>query len=526
MLKTDWSAIKRDLDSADHGMKGAVVQRHAERLGCHPVTIYREIARRFDKSKIVRREKEIPQSLIDRVAELKARSRQLGLGSRELATARCIQILRDMGVEGAEQLTVSTVNRRLREMGFWKDQPYRRIEAEFANQEHQLDWSRSKYFQLRSYDAERGDYLLEVSGRELHYKQGSDRLRTWLVQAKDSYSRLRLCRMYAAAGENALIALDFLQWCWTREEDGHPMRYLPHVLKLDNGATARRKEFRSMCEALGIEIVTSRPYHSQSQGKIESAWRSLWQRFELDLATRLGDGGTVWLADYNALLHEHLAFEDAGLDHPVRRGSRAHAYLTSIRAYPPRETDADVVQLACRAEERTVGMDCVVSFDGDKYEAPEAVAGERIIVHKNAAGELVAEALEREMKPFRLTPFFPNRIGDFRGPRDTEGTRQDKTAAQTINRPLGTPQQSTVRYLPPQPEKVEPDSPFTRAAEAEQPQPIGAHDARVLVNRRLRSAGLTYDELAHVFDPMVLDNATAEEVDAVCTEILRRKKAQ
>jgi transposase InsO family protein len=526
MLNADWSAIKRDLDSAGHGMKRAVVERHAERLGCHPTTIYRELAKKFEPMKTVQRQKQIPQALIERIAAIKSRSRQLGLGSRELATDRCIQILQDMNIEGADDLTVSTVNRRLREMGFRKEQPYRRIEAEFANQEHQLDWSRSKYFQLRSYDDGRSDYLLEIAGRELHYKQGNDRLRTWLVQVKDSYSRLRLCRMYAASGESALIALDFLQWCWTRDEDDHPMRYLPHVLKLDNGATARRKEFRAAADALGIEIQTSRPYNSQSQGKIESAWRSTWQRFELDLATRLGDGGTIWLAEYNSLLHEHLAGEDADLAHPILRGTRAHAYRTSIRAYPPRSTDADVVEIACRAEERTVGLDCTVNMGGQKWEAPEAVAGERIIVHRNARGELVAEALERQMKPFRLTPFYPNQIGDFRGPQDTAGTRHDKAAAEEIARPLGTPQESTVRYLPPKPETVEPDSPFTRAAEAEQPEPITAHDARLLVNRRLKAASLFYDDFAHVFDPMVIDNATAQEVDAVCTEILRRKKAQ
>lgn len=533
MIHADWDAIRRDVDAAPHGMKRAVVERHAERLGCSYVTVYRNIKPTDSKRKKGRkRAKQIPQSLVERVAEVKARSRQLGLGERELSTELVIKALVDMGVDGAEdhlvtdsgRPAVSSVNRRLREAGHRQRQPYRLVEAEAANEEHQLDWSRSKYFQLRTWDEGRGDYLLEVAGKSLHYKQAGARLRTWLVQVKDSYSRLRLIRMYAAAGESALLALDFLGWCWTREPDAHPMRYLPGTLKLDNGATARRKEFRAMCEALGVEIATSTPYNSRSQGKVESAWKSLWQRFELDLATRLGDGGTVWMADYNALVHEHLAVEDAGLAHPVHRGSRLHAYATSVRAYPPRETDADVVRLACRADVRKVSMACTVSIDGQKWEAPEEYAGQRVVVHQNAAGELVGEPLETDGKPFRLTPFFANQRGDFRGPRDVPATRAAKDVAVDLARPLGRPQETTVRYLPPEPVKVEPTGPFAEAAAG--PPPVSATEARALVNRRLRGVGLTYDDLAEVFDPLVTDNATAAELDAVCTEVLRRRVAQ
>lgn len=548
-IQADWHAIQRDLDAAPHGEKGAVLAAHAERLGVAPITVRRNMDAALNTTAISERpgsgrKASIPDALIQEVADLKARSRLLGLGERELSTENCIRILIDEGAAGAAEhlvtasgaLAVSSVNRRLREAGYRKPQPHRIIEADFAGQEHQLDWSRSKYFQIDRFDPNarggEGDFLLRVSGRELHYKDDSARLRTWLIQVKDSYSRLRLTRMVTVAGESALVAISFLDWCWRRDPDAHPMRHAPYVLKLDNGSTARRKEFRQMCEALGIELKTSAPYNSQSQGKVEAGWRSIWQRFELPLATRLGDGGLISLSEYNARLHDHLAGADADLRHPRLRSTRRVSYERSLLAHPPREVETDALALACYAEERKVSRGRVVKLGGAQWLAPDDVVDERIVVHRNARGELVAECLERARKPFALTPFYPDQLGDFGRTADVPQTRALKRAAEQIRQPIGDAARevaplapeapSNVVRMAPKAKTVQPSGPF---ADSTAQASLTEAEARAHVNRRLRQRRETWADYDAVFTPMLEGgDLTVGMLDAVLDEITTPRK--
>jgi len=224
-INLDLHALREEMDRAGHGQKRAVILRYAKALGVSPDTIYRAMRREFGKRKTkTSHPRRIPDELIDMVADIKLKGMKMGLKERELSTENCIQMLIEQGVEGAEHLTPSTVNRRLVERGFRIRDPKVRVEAKYANQEHQIDFSRSKYFQVTRYDPQRNDYLMRVSGKELHYKKNDRRLRTWLVQLKDSYSRVRILQAYAATGESALMGLEFLNFCYNRPEDDNPLR--------------------------------------------------------------------------------------------------------------------------------------------------------------------------------------------------------------------------------------------------------------------------------------------------------------
>ncbi|MEL7171275.1 MAG: hypothetical protein AAGN64_18170, partial [Bacteroidota bacterium] len=324
-------------------MKGAIVARHAERLGCSVSTVYRNLKKVFGKKKESPKTSRLPDDLIHEIARLKQRGALMANKGREPSTEVCARILIEEGYPNADLLltpsgavALTAINVRYKDLGYRDVQPYRRVELDFANEEHQLDWSRSEYFQVKDYDPVQDDFLMQCTGRALSYKdEDGTVLRSWIIQLKDSYSRMRIIRCYPASGENALLAMDFLRWVWTREEDDNPLRYLPYTLKLDNGATRKKAEFKTMCEKLEIGLPKTAPYNSKSQGKVESGFRSLWQRFEMPLAMRLGDGGTIWMRDYNALLQEHCV-EDGGMRHPLRRCTRIHAYRASLRAYEQR----------------------------------------------------------------------------------------------------------------------------------------------------------------------------------------------
>ena len=65
-------------------------------------------------------------------------------------------------------------------------------------------------------------------------------------------------------------------------------------------------KLRSMCKNYKIKMIKSRPYHPQSQGKVERSHRSLRKKIMYDFIN-LGKKGVNWasnLASYNRILNE------------------------------------------------------------------------------------------------------------------------------------------------------------------------------------------------------------------------------
>lgn len=512
-INLDLHALREEMDRAGHGQKRAVILRYAKALGVSPDTIYRAMRREFGKRKTkTSHPRRIPDELIDMVADIKLKGMKMGLKERELSTENCIQMLIEQGVEGAEHLTPSTVNRRLVERGFRIRDPKVRVEAKYANQEHQIDFSRSKYFQVTRYDPQRNDYLMRVSGKELHYKKNDRRLRTWLVQLKDSYSRVRILQAYAATGESALMGLEFLNFCYNRPEDDNPLRYVPDMLKSDSGAFEKKKEVRAALQALQIEPRRSRPYNKDSQGKVESGFRSVWGEFELKLAIKMGSGARIYLSEYNELLME-FCIEDMQKKHPFQDDTREAAYRKSLLIHPPREIDIDLLQVACKVEYRTVPQTLMVQYGGQQYEAPVYAMGKRIRIYRNMLGELMGELQEEDRKPFILQPFRYREIDDFEHrPHSTYRQQREQAIKQTE-------QKETKRiFFPPKPEKVQPESPFSNVDQETAIFP-NIYTARAYIGAQLRALGATYADYADIFDPLLQEDLSRESIDAVLKEI-------
>ena len=501
--------IKEELRAAGFGNRQGVLLKYAAIMGCSADTIYRAMRKQLGRQKTLVRPKQHERSLIDQIAEIKMQGMLLSKGGgveRELSTARCIEILKVRGVAGADKLTVSTVNRRLEEIGFRLRKPRARVEAPYANFEWQMDFSRSKYFQLDKFDKATGDYVLKVSGRELHYKMDDKRLRTWIVQIKDSYSRLRDARAYAAAGESALIGLDMIHRVLNRDDDDpHPLRYAPERLKTDNGSFGKRKETSAAMAAIGVEIKLSSPGNSASQGKVESGFRSLWWTYELELAVKLGDGGTIRLTDYNDLLTEAMLKESA-LPHPYLAGvTRGGAYWQSVQKHPQTYIEADILQHAFRVEERGVDGSCLFSYLGKQYRAPQHCAGRRIRVYANLSGDVVGELLDSYDKPFACTAPAEGRnypawdMDDF-------DHRPHPTYQETLTAKLRRAKhdrepyvEGNRVYMPPKEQTRKAASPFSQSVE----EFGNMTQARVWIGRQLVGLGYQYADFAEIFEELL-----------------------
>lgn len=529
MLKISWDDVRHDLGNTPHGERRAKVDRLAGELGVSRDTIYRELRKRNGARKQVFRENRIPDDLIDLVAQMKIRGMALSLAERELATEICIEKLKKQGVPGAEMLTVSTVNRRLQDRGFRIDDPKIRYEPDFANQEVQLDFSRSKYFQMWKYDAQAGQYLLKVSGKELSYKKGDHSFRLWIVQYKESFSRLRIARAYGATGESGILGIEFLNFVWNRPEDQHPLRHLPWNLKTDNGAFEKKLEVRAMLEALGIGGQRSRPGNHDSNQKVETGFKTLWRQFELSLSVDFDSKNikTLYLGDYNDLLHEYLT-EEQFRKHPLMQASRGEAYRQSILAHRPREIDVDLREIACKVWERRVGQDLIVQFEGEIYEAPVFAMGKMIRVYKNMHGELMGELIdEYREKPFALKSYRIREYGDFEHrPRQTYRQEQEQVLREQKRKdtPLNPPlvggkavEYGNRVFFEPVKTVQKPDSPFADAEAGGDTFP-SVYAAKIYIGKRL-PLGENYADYGYVFDEMLTETLSRAEIDAVLAQI-------
>lgn len=533
MLKIDFDSVSHELNHTPHGERRAKVARLAQAAGCSPDTIYRELRKRFGAKKKVTRESKIPDDLIDLVAQMKIRGMALSLAERELSTEICIDKLRKQGVPGAELLTPSTVNRRLLEKGFRIDDPKIRYEPEFANQEVQMDFSRSKYFQMFKYDAQAGQYLLKVSGKELSYKKGDHSFRLWICQYKESFSRLRIARAFGATGESGILGIEFLNFVWNRPADDHPLRHIPWNLKTDNGAFEKKLEVRAMLEALGIGSPRTRPGNHDSNQKVETGFKTLWRQFELSLSVDFDSKNikTLFLSDYNDLLHEFL-IQEQFKKHPRQECSRGEAYRQDILAHPPREIDVDLREIACRVWERRVGQDLIVQFEGEIYEAPVFAMGKMIRVYKNMHGELMGELIdEYREKPFALKPYRIREYGDFEHrPRQTYRQEQEQVLREQRKTsppaPLKRGESGPVEYgnrvfFEPVKTVQKPNSPFADAEAGGDAFP-SVYAAKIYIGKRL-PLGETYADYGYVFDEMLAATLSRAEIDAVLAEIINNQ---
>jgi len=513
-INTALSAVKR-------GERKEVVKRYALAYGCSEATIYRQLNKLFGKKKEIEKVPVIDpeNSLVNEVARIKLYGMQ-GIHQRELSTELCLKMLAQQGFELADKVSPATVNRRLKRQGFRDTDPIVRVESRYANQTHQMDFSRSKYFQVKRYDSVANDYLLTATNKQLTYKEHDTLLRTWIVGLTDTYSRLSLSQMYVATGESVLIGIEFMNFCYTREDAVHPLLFLPDKIKTDNGAMAKNESFKMLLAKLQVGLELSKPMKHRGIQKRESQFRTLWQRYELPLYAMLTEGKTIHLNDYNALMHEFVTgqMED---QHPVRKAqTKGHVYQASIVMREQRKVDIDMRLLLERPYIRTIDDTLCISINNQLYQHtnPKTI-GAKVKAWINANGDVIAELVEEPGKPFIMTPtegFVYE--GDFSN-RHPAGYRQQIDASLKE-------QGKGIFYMPVREKKLNVTARVDEAVEAEAISKVFASEfeaKKYIASQFGRSA--LYSRYAEIFDPLLADTLKQSDIDTVIEQIKTKRVA-
>jgi len=418
-----WDIIHREMNGLQHGQKGRYKQRWCERLGISTSQFHRQYAARFGKQRRIEREPKVyTRELCEQAWAIRSELDDVLLKGSHLrpTTAQVIETMRRRGIVGPDELSESGLNAAWRAQGFHDIQARARIEAAYACHVFRLDFSRSELFQVVD-ETDDGDIVLKVEATEKHYKKDGKRYRAWVVQMIDDYSRAAVYRYMAASGESAMVGLEFLNWYLNRERDEHVMyRHLPEVLVTDNGSFGKDKLTTDLADRLGFEIERTQAGNSDSNGKVERGFRTLWRSFEPEAATMLREKGrtTVLLSELNELAH---AWSTRWLErpHPMRRHTtRGASYQQSVLQRRVREVEADVYKFAFGTYNPFVDKTCLFTIEGVHYEAPPFAAGKRIRAFRNLDGEVFGELQDSsKQERFVCPPYKSAVFGSFENTR-------------------------------------------------------------------------------------------------------------
>ncbi len=517
MLTTDIAQMKAECDALPYGNIVKQKTQIAHNHGIGYSQLCREIAKVYGSQKTVKREKKIDDSLIHEVAKMKEMGKKTGKKERELATDLCIQNLVDRNYAGADLLTPATVNRRLREKGYREVPAYVRVEASYANQQHQFDFSRSEYFQVQKFDGI--DYILVITHNTTAYKENQFKLRTWIAGITDTFSRLSVAKAYAASGESVSLGIDFLNFAYNREPDNNPLRYLPERMKLDNGSFGKSKDVKEFFDKLNIKYEFATPNEKRGNQKRESAWKLMWRRFELNLVVKLGGNGkTISLTDYNLLLQDFL-IQTMEHKHPIKNQTRGHVYLTSVAMREQRLMSEDLKKYIFRVMSRIVAGDKTISLEKLKYQVPDNImVGEQIRVYKNLQNEVIGELINnpKGQKPFILSPTDGYKLLDDFSHRPHNTYQQD-----VVTEIKQEEKARKIAYMPIREKKVKPKSVFTEVEKKDETF-ASVYDAKVYIGNQLNQVGTNYAAYSGFFDPILANGLNKSGIDLVLQEIKRK----
>jgi putative transposase len=154
-------------------------------------------------------------------------------------------------------------------------------------------------------------------------------------------------------------------------------RGLPRKLYVDNGAAYRSKHLEHITASLGIALIHARPYKPQGKGKIERFFRTVRMQFLAEVGQmsldELNGAFELWIREvYHQRVHSGTGKKP--LDRFTSR-------MECLRASP--DDLKDHFRMIAR---RRVAKDRTLTLDGNLFEAPVQLIGERVdlLYHKDS----------------------------------------------------------------------------------------------------------------------------------------------
>lgn len=502
--------IKEQLDACPYGGQTALMEQYARSTGRSAKTLYRLMKDQFGaKRRRIKGEPKVDQFYVDVIAGKKAFA--LKRYERNYTTEDAIKDAENEGLVPQGLLVPGTVDRRIRESGYWDERRHTAVLEDIANEVHYWDFSRSEY--IYPCQPEGDDWLLVLGKKSLMYKnRQGEKFGMWVGAVRDGKTGVRITKYNVAAGESVRICKDLLRYVWQRPADDHPLHGIPWGQRSDKGSAIAGKLILSLFEELDIKYYPNNPGNKKAMGKIERLWRTWWQRFELPLIMRNGEGYKLRLSELNELAFEHN-LEEMNKKHPFFTGlTKRQVFEQDLIAYPPRTYSGDLEDLMNIPFRRIVDGYGNIMLEHERFNVPNRYRkGDAIWLSKSLTGGIECEGEKDGMQFTIRETWKPNSIGEFS--RDTD-TYQERMAKIEDRRIDGN------RFRMPAHTKAPEIVPKSVAKKEDENRIFTADQAKLYITNQLHLD--SYADVAQWFDPL-LEQATDKESIDIVINVFKRK---
>lgn len=406
--------VRSELDSVPYGCRGVFMKRWAATLGISKKSLYGYLSGRKGRKTGDRKIKGIEDhaAVIFRI-KIKP-PEQFGV----LSTDQAIEIAVREGLVPEElRGKKSTIDRVIRDLGLQKKKRrYQRYQAARPNQVHHVDASTSNTFYPYK-KLPNGDYELRVHTRKTKgYKSTPNPLgvRLWLYGMTDDHSGVVYANYIVATGESLMDNLMFLCRAWEESQEKEFFG-VPEMLIADKGPLTRGKPGPEFFDRLNVDLYKSVPGNKEANGKIERAWRTVWQSFEKQFLIRRDlKNFSITLSELNEHFQNFQA-EYNDKPHRYEKGiSRIQAWRRINLNGGAVAIPENAISTAVSKKERTVGADGCFSIDGHSYEV-KGLHDAKVWVFKGLFKDKMVVEDQATGKRYDVEDFKPNEIGEYTG---------------------------------------------------------------------------------------------------------------
>jgi len=419
--------IIADWQGATKGRRRKALETWADLLKCTVKTLYQSIPNEFKNSRKPREQKSRISEIEDHAWTVALVKRKPSRGRKEITTEDAIDIAIGNGLipEDMKGVAASTFNTHMRQMGLNKRIKKRsRFQAEYPNQLHHIDASSSECFTVVRVLPD-GDVVLKLDVRpHKGYKnkeiKTEERLRLWIYGLVDDYSGYHKARYVAAPGESMGDNLNFCSWVWSNIG-------LCEWLKADHGPMMKGAAANDFLKRLGVDVDPSIPYASESHGKIERPWRTLWHRFETPFFVENHKTFEIKLSE---LIKRFDNYQE-------RYNQRPHRYernISRFQAWQRVSLRGGIVKLpenaiatTAKRYGRTVGSDGCFSIDNVLYEVKGLHSG-KVWVYEGAFDDRMVVVSRVTGEKHEVEKFAPLTYGEYKAPKESSHERAVKEA--------------------------------------------------------------------------------------------------
>lgn len=294
------SEIAKTCESLGHGEKSVYLAQKAQELDMSVSTLYRKLEKVAIKPVRKARIDKGMMSLTLDEARLISSVVMEGMrknGKRIMTVERAITMLRANSMitacdEMGNQLSTGTVVRSLKAYNLHPDQlnepaPVVSMKSLHPNHLWQIDPSLCVLYYLPRMGKDSG---LRVASYDEFYKNKPANVvkiindRVWRYVGTDHTSGAVYCHYYFG-GETSANLCDFFIRMMSPKADTHkdPIRGVPKMVMLDPGSANTSSAFKTLCQALEVQVQINKPKNPRAKGQVEKANDIVETQFESGL---------------------------------------------------------------------------------------------------------------------------------------------------------------------------------------------------------------------------------------------------